>query len=130
MSEFDTLFARLRVILSKHAGTLSVNEDTPSFYSLAGKAGPATLKAWGGKVRQPIIPVAWVQIGKRYVSFHLMGISGNAKLCDGMSKKLKARMQGKTCFNFKDIDEKAFQELDSLTGESIAGFRRAGFISN
>ncbi len=57
-----------------------------------------TLRAWGGKLKHPIIPVAWVQIGKTYVSFHLMGIYMKTPLLGGMSKELKARMQGKTCF--------------------------------
>src|SRR5256714_14519449 len=95
---FDSIFARLREILQTHAGTLSVQEDTPSYFSLAGNTGPATLEAWGGKLKRPILPVAWVQIGKAYVSFHLMGLYGNAKLLAGISKELRARMQGKTCF--------------------------------
>jgi hypothetical protein len=46
-----------------------------------------------------------------------------------MSKELKDRMQGKTCFNFKKIDENVFKELDSLTGRSIDAFRKLGFIA-
>jgi hypothetical protein len=75
------------------------------------------------------MPVAWVETGKTYVSYHLMGLYGNTKLLDGMSRELKARMQGKTCFNFKKPDEKVFLELDSLTGRSIDAFRRFGFIA-
>src|SRR5207247_5911869 len=46
------------------------------------------------------------------------------------SKELKARMQGKTCFNFKSCkscDEALFKELAQLTAQGIAGFRKAGF---
>ena len=128
-SEFDSVFVRLRGILEKHSATLTVKADAPDHYSLAGTAGPAALKAWGGKVRKPIIPVAWVQVGKAYVSYHLMGVYGNTRLLDGMSKELNARMQGKTCFNFKVVDEKLFKELDRLTAQSITGFRKAGYIS-
>jgi hypothetical protein len=129
-TEFESIFARLRSLLQKHSATLSVNEDTSTSYSLAGNPGPATLKAWGGKMRKPIIPVAWVQIGKAYVSYHLMGVSGNAKLCDAMSQELKARMQGKTCFNFKAANDELFAELDQLTGKSITAFRNAGYIAS
>ena len=128
-SEFDSIFARLRSILQKHAGTLSVSEDTATAYGVAGLTGPATVKSWGGKMKKPTIPVAWVQIGKAYVSYHLMGVGGNAKLAAGMSPRLKARMQGKTCFNFTVADEDLFAELDRLTAESITGFRKAGFIT-
>ena len=80
-------------------------------------------------MKRPMIPVAWVQVGKAYVSYHLMGVYGNVKLRDGMSKKLQARRQGKTCFNFKAYDEALFKELERLTVEAIAGFRKAGYIA-
>src|ERR1700674_3440389 len=120
--EFQSIFARMRGILQKHAGTLSVKDDAPDHYSLEASAGPAALQAWGGKMKRPLLPVAWVQIGKAYVSYHLMGVYGNARLRDSMSKGLKARMQGKTCFNFKSNDEALFKELEQLTAQSIAGF--------
>jgi len=81
-------------------------------------------------MKRPIIPVAWVQIGKGYVSYHLMGVDGNTKLVDAMSPKLRARMQGKTCFNFKAADDELFAELDQLTGKSITAFRNAGYIAS
>ena len=74
------------------------------------------------------IPVAWVQIGKAYVSFHLLGLYGNSTLRDGMSKKLSARMQGKTCFNFTRNDEALFEELESLTAAGLAAFKKAGYV--
>ena len=80
-------------------------------------------------MKKPIIPVAWVQVGKAYVSYHLMGVYGNTRLRDAMSKELKARMQGKTCFNFKTVDEQLFKELDQLTAQAIAAFRKAGYVS-
>ena len=80
-------------------------------------------------MKKPAMPVAWIETGKAYVSYHLMGIYGNTELLDGISKELKARMQGKTCFNFKKVDEKVFQELDSLTARSIDAFRKSGFIA-
>ncbi len=128
-STFEPIFIRLRKILRKHRGALMVTEDSPGRYCLAGHAGPAALRAWRGEMRQPVLPVAWVQIGKAYVSYHLMGIYGCPALLDGMSKGLKARMQGKTCFNFKTDDEALFKELESLTGRAITGFAKTGFIT-
>ena len=85
-AEFQSIFERLRAILQKHAVTLSVEKDTPTRYSLGSTPGPATIQAWGGKLKMPILPVAWVEIGKAAVSFHLMGLYGNTRLIDGMSK--------------------------------------------
>ncbi len=128
--DFNSIFVRLRAILQNHAGTLAVADDSDSRYCLEGSPGPATLAAWGGKLRKPNIPVAWVQIGKAYVSYHLMPLYGNSKLHDRMSKELKARMQGKTCLNFKRRDEELFKELEQLTAAGLTAFRRAGYISD
>ena len=129
-SELVPVFERLRVILQRHAGAFAVTDDSPNAYWLEGAPGPATLRAWGGKVRRPRIPVAWVQLGKAYVSFHLMALDGNPKLHAGMSGQLKARMQGRTCFNFSKSDEPLFQELDDITAGGLAAFREAGFVSD
>src|SRR5690349_4610892 len=127
--DFSSIFARLRAILQKHAGALRVKTDAADCYCLEAAAGPAAIRAWGGKVKKPMIPVAWVEIGKAYVSFHHMAFYGNAKLLDGMSEDLLKRMQGKTCFNFTHPDEALFKELEQLTARGFAGFKKAGFVS-
>ena len=123
-NEFESVFAALRAILKKQGSSLSVSDDTPTRYCLEAPIGPATLKAWGGKAKRPTIPVAWTEIGKSYVSFHLMSL-GAAQ--DAMSDALRARLQGKTCFNFSKTDPALFAELETLTTTSIAAFRKAGF---
>ena len=129
-SDFESVFTTLRAILTKHADGLTVTEDAPHRYCLEGHVGPATLRAWRGKVKRPLIPVAWVEVGTSAVSYHLMAIYGNPKALDGMSKQLRARMSGKSCFNFKTIDQASLaNELEQLTAQALAAFRRAGFIS-
>jgi hypothetical protein len=125
---FAEVFQSLRGVLQKHAATLIVREDTSTKYSLEAPIGPATLQAWGGKARSARIPVAWVEVGKVYVSYHLMGIAVPA-VHSAMSKPLKARMQGKTCFNFTLIEPALLTELDALTGASIEAFKNAGFTA-
>ena len=127
-THFDPVFRRLREILAKHDGSLEVSDDTPVRYCLESKIGPATLQAWGGKTKRARIPVAWVEAGKGYVSYHLMGVA-NPAVQSVMSNDLKARMQGKTCFNFTSLDEAAINELDTVTSSSIAAFKKAGFIA-
>jgi hypothetical protein len=127
-SQFKSVFARLRDILRKNANGLAVEPNQDDHYGLTAPIGPATVRAWGGKMKSTTIPVAWVQIGKVYVSYHLMGVYGNPKLLDRVSKKLLALMQGKSCFSFKTVDEALFDELEKLTVDSIAGMKKAGFI--
>jgi hypothetical protein len=128
-SNFDPIFLRLRSILSKHAGTFSVREAGPGHYSLEAPAGPAAVQAWHGKLERPVIPVAWVQVGKNYVSYHLMGVYANPKLLDSVSKQLRSHVQGKSCFNFKAEDDALFAELDQLTAQAIAGFKKGGYVA-
>jgi hypothetical protein len=127
-SEFQVVFSRLREILRKNKKGFEVTEDSATRYCLAGTPGSETLKAWKGKTRRPEIPVAWVQIGKAYVSYHLMGIYMNAALHKQISKPLKLRMQGKSCFNFKANDEELFKEVDSLTSRSLDVFRLGNYV--
>ena len=129
LHQFQSVFERLRDLLKKHSEGFSAAKDTSGHFSLEAPAGPATLHAWRRKMKSPMIPVAWVQVGKAYVSFHLMGVYGNPKLLDDCSKDLRAHMQGKSCFNFKMVDEQLFLELERLTVRSLAGMKKAGYVS-
>ena len=119
-AEFQTIFERLRKILEPYARTLAVTQDTPGRYCLAGGVHPT---------RKTAMPVAWVEIGKNYVSFHHMGVYGFPKLRDGLSAELQARMQGQSCFNFKTADEKLFSELEQVAARGFAAFKQAGFLA-
>ena len=57
-----------------------------------------------------------------------MGIYGCEKLREGLSPAFKARMQGKSCFNFKKPDEALFKELEKMTVHGFAAFRKAGYL--
>jgi hypothetical protein len=128
-SELESVFEELRELLVAHASGFAVAHDTADRYGLAAPIGPATLRAWGGKPRTPNIPIGWVEMRKAYVSYHLMGVDGNSKLLASLSEALRARMQGKACFNFRTLEEIPLRELQKVTAESFAGLRRAGFIA-
>ena len=68
-----------------------------------------------------------VERGKTYVGYHLMGLNGNPAV-SRLSAALQARMQGKTCFNFRRPAEVPEPELAEVTAASIAGLRKGGFI--
>lgn len=117
-AEFASIFSRLRDVLQRHTGALSVTADAPDHYCLAVDYNPKLKKGF---------PAAWVRIGKGYVSYHFMPVYMFPKLRAGLSKKLRARMQGKPCFNFKHADEALFHELEALTTQGFAEARKAGF---
>jgi hypothetical protein len=117
--EFEAIFARLRCILQSYSDRLSVKEDTSKRYCLAGGNHPA---------HNAPMDVAWVQVGKAYVSFHHMGVYGCAAPKGGLSPGLKARMQGKSCFNFSKQDEALFTELEKVTSDGFAALRKAKLL--
>lgn len=116
-TEFKSIFARLRAILEPYATRLKMTADKPSHYCLEIEFSPKFKKGF---------PVAWVKINKAYVSYHFMPVYMFPQLREHMSDKLKARMQGKSCFNFKALDEPLFKELEKLTAEGFALARNSG----
>jgi hypothetical protein len=118
---FEPVFARLKSILQKYErGGLRANPDEPGYYALTGPAGELS--------RGRELWVAAVRTGKNYVSFHLMPVYGFPDLLDDISPALKKRMQGKSCFNFKSVDEPLFSELAGLTERGFRRFRQAGIL--
>ena len=116
--EFGEVFSKLRGILQKHSNVLKVSADRPGYYCLSLEF---STKLGNG------FPVGWVKIGKNYVSYHFMPVYIFPDLKDGLSLKLKARMQGKSCFNFKSVDDSLFEELDKLTVNGLRMSREKGF---
>ena len=112
-ADFDVVFARLRSILVPYAQRLEVKEDTAAYYYLETKT--ATYKGKPGFF-------AAVRKGKNYVSFHLMALYVFPEMLKSVSPALLQRMQGKSCFNFTQIDEELFAELERLTAASARGF--------
>ena len=119
-SNFEDIFARLRQILQRQARSLTVSADAPNYYCLSLEFSPKFGKGF---------PVAWVTIGKRYVSYHFMPVYMIPKLREDLSEKLRARMQGKSCFNFMTVDESLFEELEQFTAKGFAASVKAEIIA-
>src|ERR1700674_1323522 len=117
--DFATVFARLKAIFKPYAKKMVVVQDTPSRFYLDTR--------YIMKNKKPLCFGA-VRLGKNYVSFYLMSVYASTDLLKAMSPELKKRMQGKSCFNFKEVDEKLFQELDKLTKAGATKFSNEKFI--
>ena len=109
MADLTAVEARLRTIFQPYRDRLTVSKEGPGgiFLELPGYEG----KPWGY--------VGGTRVGKSYVSYYLMG-AYDGGLQASMSPELRKRMQGKTCFNFRTIDEPLFAELEQLTATAIA----------
>jgi hypothetical protein len=117
--EFRVVFARLRSILEPYASKLVVDKDTESEYIL--------ITRHMQKNKKPLYFGA-VRMGKAYVSFHLVALYEFPELAEGLSTELTKRRQGKTCFNFKAVDERPFKELAALTKKGFARYEKASYV--
>ncbi len=122
MPDLENVHARLKTILAKYRGHgLEARPDTPTDFTLIGPPTPQTRgrELWFGAV----------QVRKNYVSYHLMPVYGDPSLLNNLSPALKKRMQGKACFNFKEIDETLFAELAELTETGYQRFVQGKLIN-
>jgi len=110
-ADSGAVFSVLKPVLAKYASRLSVKVDTPSEYTLVTKSASPFPQHKG----QPL-HFGSVRLGKAYVSLHLMPLYMCPVLTGSISPALKKRMQGKTCFNFKnDPEPDLIAELMQLT---------------
>ena len=107
---FATVHARLRSIMLAGAVGHVVAVDEPGNLIVRTAAlDPSTRQpGWFGTVTTK----------KSYVAYHLMPLYDDPTLADGISAALAKRRQGKTCFNFKKIDEALFEEIADLTARA------------
>ena len=118
-TSFDKVFAKLKAIFKPYVKKMDVAADNETYYLLNTRHIM--------KNKQPLC-FGGVRLGKAYVSFYLMSIYTCPDLLQSMSPELKKRMQGKSCFNFKEVDEKLFKELAQLTKAGAAKFNDGKFI--
>ncbi|HXD32544.1 MAG TPA: hypothetical protein VN643_15590 [Pyrinomonadaceae bacterium] len=118
-NQFPETFRKLKAIFKPYERKLIVVHDTDANYYLDTK--------YVMKNKQRMFFGA-VRIGKAYVSFHLMPVYASPELLESMSPELRKHMQGKSCFNFKSVDEKLFKELAAVTKIGFAKFHDPKFL--
>jgi hypothetical protein len=118
-AQATAVFERLAAIFAPYRLVLIATSDEP---------GNLYLEAPPSQAYPRALFFGAVNIGKRYVSFHLMPVYVHPDLLDGMSPELRKRMQGKSCFNFTRPDDALFAELDRITAAGFAQFQEGGVI--
>jgi hypothetical protein len=117
---FEATFRALRDVLRPYEAELVTVRDEPGDYYLDTRHVQLN--------RKPLF-FGSVRITKQYVSFHLMPVYAWPELLNGASEALLRRMQGKSCFNFKQPDDALFAELAELTRRGLERYREHGFLS-
>jgi hypothetical protein len=112
---FAAVFAQLRNVLEPYAARLTVRHDAPDNFYLDTPVSPRYRKA---------LFFGAVQVKKSYVSYYLMPVYMYPDLLDDVSPALRARMQGKSCFNFTSMSEPQVTELAALTARGFERMRQ------
>lgn len=119
MPDFAPLYAELRALMAPYAARLDIKHDDAQQLYLDTRHLQ--------KNRTPLFFGA-VQVKKSYVAYHLMPLYVQPALLDTVSPALKARMQGKSCFNFKVSEPALFDELAALTAACFASYEAQGWV--
>jgi len=98
-----SVFDVLSDLLKPYAAGMSVKADTDSNFYLEETQSSAKPQMFGA-----------VQVKKNYTSFHVFPVYTHPDLLDDLSPELRKRMQGKSCFNFKTVDQIPVLELTRL----------------
>lgn len=123
--DFGPVFERLKAILQPYEPSLHLDNSSAEGYALSTHPFPETLN-----MPQNPLFFGGVRTRKTYVSFYLMPVYIQPALLEGISPELKKRMQGKSCFNFKAVDEQLFAELARMTEQGFVSYRQAGLIAD
>lgn len=119
MPAFSAVFAELHQILAPYAAKLDIKRDDETELYVDTRHIQ--------KNRKPLFFAA-VQLKKSFVSFHLMPVYVKPELLASVSPELKARMQGKSCFNFSAVDPALLKELARLTQAGYASYQEQGYV--
>jgi hypothetical protein len=115
--ELRQAFVALKALLLKHARHLVVVHDAPDEYYLnTRKPAPNGKPMFFGAV----------ELKQGRVEYRLMPLFVDPALANALSPALRQRMQGKSSFNFTEVDAGALEELDRLTRAGMASFERKG----
>jgi len=117
--DFIEVFEQLKSIFKPYAKKMDISQDTDQYYLLNTR--------YIMKNKQPLC-FGGVRLGKNYVSFYLMSVYASPDLLKNISPELRKRMQGKSCFNFKEVDKKLFSELKALAKDGAAKFSNKKYI--
>jgi hypothetical protein len=109
----------LRQILRRHADRLLIQrDDDEQLYLDTHHLQPNKKPLFFGAVQRK----------KAMVAFHLMPVYLQPELLAAISPALKARMQGKSCFNFKRLEPDLLAELATLTQAGFDSYAAQGYV--
>jgi hypothetical protein len=119
MADLAAVFAELKSVMAPFAAKLDTKQDDESVLYVDTR-----------HIQQNRKPLYFgvVMLKKSPVSYHLMPVYVKPDLLKGLSPGLKRRMQGKSCFNFSEIDTPLFKVLAALTKAGFQSYKEQGLV--
>jgi hypothetical protein len=114
--DLDDLFAELRELLTRHAGSLNVVSDEPGDVQIETvKSGPSGTR----------LPFGSVQAHEQHVSFQLMPVYSHPGLLAEIGDPLRELLHGKSCFDLTPATAtpELVAELSALVDAGLARYR-------
>ena len=120
-ADLAATFDAIRPLFARHAAQGVVLHDEPHRYYLGTHEVRAKdgYRTWFGGV----------EIKKACVSAHLIPVYAYPDLLEGVDPALIKRMQGKSCFNFKQPDPALLAQLESLIEGGVQRFQKDGRLA-
>jgi hypothetical protein len=112
-AQFDLVFKKLKSMLKPYEKGMTVLDSAQGYNLTAPAKAEAKEMFFGG-----------VHPRKGYVSFYLMPVYIWPEFLETVSPELKKKMQGKSCFNFKSVDDPQLPELAKLVKKTYPKFRK------
>ena len=119
MQSKQKIFDELKKLISRHAPLLVCVQDTVDAYHLYTK--------YQMKNGQPLY-FGGIKINKSFVSYYLMPIYVNPEMLKDIDANLKKHLKGKSCFNFKQLDDDVLTQLQELTDKGLQDYHRQGYL--
>lgn len=115
----EEVFRELKKIFKPFESELQVVHNKENIYYLNAGINPANKKD---------MFFGSINIKKNYVAFHLMPVYVDPTLLENISPALRKKMQGKSCFNFNEVQSDLFQELEELSRQGLESYRKKGYL--
>jgi hypothetical protein len=123
ITDFQTIYGRLRDIFSQFAPPLTVITDKPGRFETISKKD---LVAAGRNLSE--IYFVSVVIQKNFVGLYFFPIYTHPQAFTEIPAEIRKCLKGKSCFNIKKADEKLFKQVEKMAKQGFKLYKQEKWI--
>ncbi len=122
-NDLQNIFNKLKSILQRYNEKLITKIDAGNNFDLWSQKEIIV----AGKNKSEMF-FASIQIQKNDVAFHFMPLYTDPNLIDELTKSLRSKMKGKSCFHIKKLDEDLENEISDLLKKGYEIYKNKDWI--